>query len=29
MLKMSAVDTAKKNIVADCIEGEYIEIDKI
>ncbi len=27
--KMSAVNTAKKNIVADCIEGEYIEIDKI
>ena len=26
--EMSAVDTAKKNIVADCIDGEYIEIDR-
>ena len=26
--EMSAVDTAKKNIVADCIEGEYVEIDR-
>lgn len=26
--EMSAVDTAKKNIVADYIEGEYVEIDR-
>lgn len=25
---MSAIDTAKKNIVADYIDGEYVEIDR-